>query len=163
MSPPPRPPSPGSRAATQRAMRRPNPNQLSSRDAQVLLLGAEKVKGDTVKENGGRVESFFPGDHIPSPIEIPKTDSYDTTSAKSPKSITSTVPSRPSRNGRNSISMTDSGSVSRLLVSHPLKSQFHIAFCRWRGSDQLGQRTFTIKPSIYGYLRLWWSESHEDS
>jgi len=96
-------------------MRRPNPNQLSSRDAQVLLLGAEKVKGD-VKENGGRVESFFPGDHIPSPIEIPMTNSYDTTSTMSPESIGSTVPPRPSRDVRNSI--TDSGSVSPFLISN---------------------------------------------
>ena len=109
MSPPPRPPSPGSRAATQRAMRRPDPNKLSSRDAQVLLLGAEKVKGD-VKENSGRVESFFPGDHIPSPIEIAKSDSYDTSSAKPPKSAGSIPPPRPSRNRQGSI--TDSGFVS---------------------------------------------------
>ncbi|KAF9653416.1 hypothetical protein BDM02DRAFT_3182935 [Thelephora ganbajun] len=106
MSPSPRPPSPGARAATQRAMRRQNPNQLSSRDAQVLLLGAEKVKGD-VKENGGRVESFFPGDHIPSPIEIPKSNSYDATSTKS---VGSTVPPRPSRNRQSSV--IDSGSHS---------------------------------------------------
>jgi len=96
-------------------MRRPNPDQLSSRDAQVLLLGAEKVKGD-VKENGGRVESFFAGDHIPSPIEIPMTNSYDTTSTKSPKSIRSIVPPRPSRDVRSS--MTDSGSVSSFLISN---------------------------------------------
>lgn len=115
MNPPPRPPSPSSRAATQRAMRRPNPNQLSSRDAQVLLLGAEKVKGDA-GERGGRVESFFPGDHIPSPIEVPKSDSYDTTSTVSPGSIRSIIPQRPSRNRRSFI--TDSGSVSPPLVSN---------------------------------------------
>ena len=95
-------------------MRRPDPNKLSSRDAQVLLLGAEKVKGD-VKENGNRVESFFPGDHIPSPIEIQQTNSYDTISARSPMSIGSTVPQRPSRTRLTSI--TDSGSVSPFLTS----------------------------------------------
>jgi len=83
-------------------MRRPNPNQLSSRDAQVLLLGAEKVNGDA-KDNGGRVESFFPGDHIPSPIEILKSDSHDTTSTKS------AAPPRPSRKRLSSV--TDSGST----------------------------------------------------
>src|SRR5258708_7268816 len=108
MNPPPRPPSPSSRAATQRAMRRPNPNQLSSRDAQVLLLGAEKVKGD-IKETGSRVESFFPGDHIPSPVEFLKSDSRDTTSTKS------TAPPRPSRNMLSAV--TDSGSVSSFPVS----------------------------------------------
>ena len=82
-----------------------------------MLLGAEKVKGD-VKENGSRVESFFPGDHIPSPIEILKTDSYDTTSTVAPRSI---VPPRPSRNGRNS--MTDSGFVSPSFVFNYLDSQ----------------------------------------
>ena len=96
-------------------MRRPNPNQLTSRDAQVLLLGAEKVKGDA-KENGIRVESFFPGDHIPSPIEILPSDSYDTTSTMTPRSMRSIVPPRPSRNGRGSI--TDSGSVSPFFVSN---------------------------------------------
>ena len=89
-------------------MRRPNPNQLSSRDAQVLLLGAETVKGD-MKENGGRVESFFPGDHIPSPVEIIKSDSYDTTSSRS------TAPPRPSRNRLSSV--TDSGFVSSFRLS----------------------------------------------
>lgn len=102
MNPPPRPPSPGSRAATQRAMRRPNPNQLSSRDAQVLLLGAETVKGD-VKANDNRVKSFLPSEHIPSPIELSKSESYDTTSTKS------TAPPRPVRNRLSSV--TDSGSA----------------------------------------------------
>lgn len=87
-------------------MRRPNPNQLSSRDAQVLLLGAEKVKGD-VKETGGRVESFFPSDHIPSPVELLKSDSRDTTST--------TAPPRPSRNRLGVV--TDSGSVSSFPAS----------------------------------------------
>ena len=95
-------------------MRRQNPDQLSSRDAQVLLLGAEKVKGD-VKENGGRVESFFPGDLIPSPIEIPTANSHDTTPATSLKLIGLTVPPRPTRNRESS--MTDSGFVSRTPAS----------------------------------------------
>ncbi|KAF9000253.1 hypothetical protein BDQ17DRAFT_1359916 [Cyathus striatus] len=37
MNPAPRPPSPTARAATQKALRRENPSQLSSRDAQVLM------------------------------------------------------------------------------------------------------------------------------
>jgi hypothetical protein len=37
MSPAPRPPSPSERAATQRASRRENPNQLTARDASVLV------------------------------------------------------------------------------------------------------------------------------
>lgn len=73
-----------------------------------MLLGAEKINGD-VKGNGNRVESFFPSDHIPSPIEISKSNSYDTTSTKSP-------PPRPSRNRLSSA--PDSGSVSLLPVSN---------------------------------------------
>ena len=75
----------------------------------MLLLGVEKVKGDA-KENGGRVESFFPGDHIPSPIEIQKSNSSDSPSILSPKPSKLTAPPRPSRNRENSI--TDSGFVS---------------------------------------------------
>ena len=37
MNPAPRPPSPTARDATQKALRRENPHQLSSRDAQVLM------------------------------------------------------------------------------------------------------------------------------
>jgi len=37
MNPAPRPPSPTQRDATQKALRRENPNQLSSRDARVLM------------------------------------------------------------------------------------------------------------------------------
>ena len=84
----------------------------------MLLLGVEKVKGD-VKENSGRVESFFAGDHIPSPIEAQRANSYDTPPAKSPKSIVSAAPPRPSRNREGSI--TDSGFVSPLLC-YPLTS-----------------------------------------
>ncbi|KAI0832877.1 hypothetical protein BC628DRAFT_1348696 [Trametes gibbosa] len=42
MNPAPRPPSPTARDATQKALRRENPEQLSSRDAQVLLMGMPK-------------------------------------------------------------------------------------------------------------------------
>jgi len=41
MSPPPRPPSPAARDATQRAMRRENTSQLSTRDTRVLGLSPE--------------------------------------------------------------------------------------------------------------------------
>lgn len=37
MNPAPRPPSPTARAATQKALRRDNPDQLSSRDAEILM------------------------------------------------------------------------------------------------------------------------------
>ena len=55
MNPAPRPPSPTARDATQKAMRRENPDQLSSRDARVLMgLG-----GNEAKEERARLDSFF--------------------------------------------------------------------------------------------------------
>ncbi|KZV86236.1 hypothetical protein EXIGLDRAFT_725062 [Exidia glandulosa HHB12029] len=57
MNPAPRPPSPGARDATQRAMRRENPNQLSTRDARVLM-GLPSADGGHVNEHK-RLESFF--------------------------------------------------------------------------------------------------------
>ncbi|SPO24347.1 related to BOI1 - BEM1 protein-binding protein [Ustilago trichophora] len=48
MNPPPRPPSPTSRARTQRAKARPNPEQLTARDAAILmnLTGGTATKAD---------------------------------------------------------------------------------------------------------------------
>ncbi|EDR12680.1 uncharacterized protein LACBIDRAFT_292707 [Laccaria bicolor S238N-H82] len=54
MNPAPRPPSPTARDATQRALRRENPNQLSSRDARVLMgLSSDMGSGQT------HLDSFF--------------------------------------------------------------------------------------------------------
>lgn len=61
MNPAPRPPSPTQRAATQRAMRRENPHQLSSRDARVLMglsNGGEAGK-DADEQSRTKLESFF--------------------------------------------------------------------------------------------------------
>jgi hypothetical protein len=60
MNPAPRPPSPSARAATQKALRRENPNQLSSRDARVLM-GLPGPENAAPPPNGdrGRLESFF--------------------------------------------------------------------------------------------------------
>ncbi|KAJ4464131.1 hypothetical protein C8J55DRAFT_538919 [Lentinula edodes] len=55
MNPAPHPPSPTARDATQKALRRRNPNQLSSRDAQVLMgLPTNSDTKERVK-----LESFF--------------------------------------------------------------------------------------------------------
>ncbi|GAW03000.1 Protein pob1 [Lentinula edodes] len=55
MNPAPRPPSPTARDATQKALRRENPNQLSSRDARVLMgLPTNSDTKERVK-----LESFF--------------------------------------------------------------------------------------------------------
>ncbi|KAG9021534.1 polar growth protein, partial [Tulasnella sp. UAMH 9824] len=55
MNPPPRPPSPTARAATQRAMRRENTNQLSSRDALVLM----GMAGEPDSSDKARLDNFF--------------------------------------------------------------------------------------------------------
>jgi hypothetical protein len=54
MSPAPRPPSPTARDATQRALRRENTSQLSSRDAQVLMgLPSENESSGAVSDITG--------------------------------------------------------------------------------------------------------------
>lgn len=55
MNPAPRPPSPTARDATQKALRRENPEQLSSRDARVLMGIHE---GDA-KDERTRLDSLF--------------------------------------------------------------------------------------------------------
>jgi hypothetical protein len=79
MNPAPRPPSPGAREATQKALRRENPNQLSSRDARVLmgLPGVDNARED----NRQSLDSVF---------------------GNSPRSegLGSPVPPRPSRESR---------------------------------------------------------------
>jgi hypothetical protein len=63
MNPAPRPPSPTARAATQKALRRENPNQLSTRDARVLMglpspNNAARTE-DSQESERVRLESFF--------------------------------------------------------------------------------------------------------
>ena len=90
MNPAPRPPSPGARDATQKALRRENPNQLSSRDARVLmgLPGA----GDAANERKD-VQTFFAEEAINA---INDTASMVTT----PRAATTPAPPRPSREMR---------------------------------------------------------------
>lgn len=83
MNPPPRPPSPTARDATQKAMRRENPHQLSSRDAQVLM-GLPGSNNDS-REDRVPLHSFF----SESPQEM----------HQSPRSP-SFAPPRPSREQR---------------------------------------------------------------
>ncbi|KAJ3557266.1 hypothetical protein NP233_g11787 [Leucocoprinus birnbaumii] len=74
MNPAPRPPSPTARAATQKALRRENPHQLSTRDAQVLMgLGSSGSSSGTTgpmaitadgKDGRPRLESFFANQDI---------------------------------------------------------------------------------------------------
>lgn len=81
MNPAPRPPSPTARDATQKALRRENPHQLSSRDARVLMgLASEQDKEDRT-----HLESVFNNEGATDPIAGPP---------RSP------VPPRPSREMR---------------------------------------------------------------
>ncbi|KIJ69829.1 hypothetical protein HYDPIDRAFT_171807 [Hydnomerulius pinastri MD-312] len=63
MNPAPRPPSPTARAATQKALRRENPNQLSTRDARILMglpSPDNTAQTEDAKESERiRLDSFF--------------------------------------------------------------------------------------------------------
>lgn len=87
MNPAPRPPSPTARDATQKALRRENPNQLSSRDARVLmgLPGSDK-------EDRARLDSFFANE--------PVGGSEEGSLAHTPKGQRTSAPPRPSREMR---------------------------------------------------------------
>jgi len=87
MNPAPRPPSPTARAATQRALRRENTTQLSSRDARVLM----GLAGD-VNEERSRADTYLGDDHSPANVSV-KTNT------------TIAPPSRPSREMRRSTSV----------------------------------------------------------
>jgi hypothetical protein len=107
MNPAPRPPSPTARDATQKALRRENPHQLSSRDARVLM-GLPSSAGGETKDERARLESFF------------KTDTIDgTTVAESDSTVSdlprSPAPPRPSRQMRTLSSATEIVSLSVLV------------------------------------------------
>lgn len=62
MNPAPRPPSPTARDATQKALRRENPDQLSSRDARVLMgltNGDGAANANSKEAERTRLDSFF--------------------------------------------------------------------------------------------------------
>lgn len=59
MNPAPRPPSPTEREAAQRASRRENPNQLSSRDARILMGLPENGPPPRDPADQHRMNSFF--------------------------------------------------------------------------------------------------------
>lgn len=153
MNPAPRPPSPGARAATQKAMRPENPNQLTQRDAQVLLMGvAAKEKGGTDR---ARLDSFF---------TTSTSDTRSTTSAEpsTPRAASaSKVPPRPSREMRRLNSLTES-TVRTCSISVPGGSlaDTHLLtdVLRRRGPHRLGERTSAEEPPGVrsGGAALWW-------
>jgi hypothetical protein len=116
MNPAPRPPSPSARDATQRATRRDNPNQLSTRDAQILMGIPGQDSGALPAAGERRLPSAFrhdapalsPSQSMPSPL--------------SPRMAPGGVsaPPRPSREMRRGNSMRDS----------PVRIQSHSRGCR---------------------------------
>ncbi|KAJ7170172.1 hypothetical protein C8R46DRAFT_994929 [Mycena filopes] len=85
MNPAPRPPSPTARAATQRAMRRENTDQPSTRDARVLMLTGFATN-EAPKEDRARLDSFFTNEAV-----------EGTGNGSVPGTPQSVVPPRPSR------------------------------------------------------------------
>ncbi|KAF9266108.1 hypothetical protein L218DRAFT_996886 [Marasmius fiardii PR-910] len=86
MNPAPRPPSPTARAATQKALRRENPNQLSSRDARVLM----GLPSPDSKDQREKLDTFFTQDAVPP----------ETLGNSKERTSMSAVPPRPSREAR---------------------------------------------------------------
>ena len=101
MNPSPRPPSPTQRAATQKALRRENPNQLSTRDARILMGLPSTENG--INENGS-VSDKVPriGDDLFSALEPLPEDPQE--QVPTPRTVTNTIqappPARPSRETR---------------------------------------------------------------
>ena len=95
MNPAPRPPSPTARDATQKALRRENPNQLSSRDARVLM----GLPNPESKDHRERLDTFFLQDAAPP----------DSIGAVKDVASVTPAPPRPSREARR-------GSVSTAAV-----------------------------------------------
>ncbi|KAF5387907.1 hypothetical protein D9615_000812 [Tricholomella constricta] len=89
MNPAPRPPSPTARDATQKALRRENPNQLSSRDARILMGVPSSTDS---KEDRTRLESFFSNETV-----APDDEGINGSTLVPPKSP---APARPSREMR---------------------------------------------------------------
>lgn len=114
MNPAPRPPSPNARAATQRAMRRENTNQLSMRDAEILM-SLSPASPPTGSDKGGnriRIDSFFNELETEAPI-VP---------SESPMS--QAPPVRPPREMRRAPSTTEvggssSGNSQNIYLSNP--------------------------------------------
>ncbi|CAK5280334.1 unnamed protein product [Mycena citricolor] len=85
MNPAPRPPSPTARAATQRALRRENTDQPSTRDARVLMLTGFATAESAPKEERTRLESFFTN------------ETTESGTGSAPGTPMSSAPPRPSR------------------------------------------------------------------
>jgi hypothetical protein len=113
MNPAPRPPSPTARDATQKAMRRENPDQLSSRDARVLMgLG-----GNEAKEERARLDSFF------------SNEAMATKQAANEPPKKAPAPPRPSREMRRSNSVR---TMVSLLLFINRNGSFYLFMAQYR-------------------------------
>ncbi|KAH9959220.1 hypothetical protein BC827DRAFT_1214888 [Russula dissimulans] len=131
MNPAPRPPSPTARAATQRAMRRENTNQLSTRDAEILMsLGPATLPTNDDKLGNRRgLESFFSELETESPLPY-------TTSPK-----LQAPPVRPPREMRRNASTSEHPNVEPDLIE-------------WANNHLPDSLQITSKGSICGGLEL---------
>ncbi len=101
MNPAPRPPSPTQRDATQKALRRENPNQLSSRDARILMGLPSGQNGSEVVETAKPLDGTFLATVIEAQQSQDSMSSATTVSSVSTAKTSSTnVPPRPSRETR---------------------------------------------------------------
>ncbi|KAJ7754933.1 hypothetical protein DFH07DRAFT_494448 [Mycena maculata] len=88
MNPAPRPPSPTARAATQRAMRRENTDQPSTRDARVLMLTGF-ANTEPLKEERARLDSFFSNEVVDNGTAV--------AAGSAPATPQASAPPRPTR------------------------------------------------------------------
>ncbi|KAH8825962.1 hypothetical protein DL96DRAFT_1530511 [Flagelloscypha sp. PMI_526] len=107
MNPPPRPPSPGERDRAQKSWRRENPNQLSSRDARVLM-GLTGREGDgegavLAVEESPALDVISKATSSTSPPSTPKQDS---------------TPARPTRKG--SVKSVISNAASTMTIDNEM-------------------------------------------
>ncbi|KAI9462035.1 hypothetical protein F5148DRAFT_1214326 [Russula earlei] len=132
MNPAPRPPSPTARAATQRAMRRENTNQLSTRDAEILMSITPTVLSGNLNANGGGrqgIESVFSKLEMESPVSPSTSPKYQT------------PPVRPPREMRRNTSMSEHPPVEPDLIE-------------WANSHLPDTLQITSKGSVCGGLEL---------
>ncbi|OAX43377.1 hypothetical protein K503DRAFT_862346 [Rhizopogon vinicolor AM-OR11-026] len=126
MNPAPRPPSPTARDATQKALRRENPNQLSSRDARVLMGLPPPDGGDPQDSERPRSDSFFTHHPVSGQPEV----------LSSTVPITHEAPPRPAREVRPSASAASALKASDASLIEWANSHLPISL---RTSDPTGQ------------------------
>lgn len=130
MNPAPRPPSPSARAATQKALRRDNPDQLSSRDAEILM--GLSPNHSSIMECKFHISpamfSLFSAKLISSLASLHQFDMSSPTSATSGSTVTtklnslnslnsaSAPPPRPSREMRRQLSTSILSATEEPLI-----------------------------------------------